>query len=216
MAKLDAQITLKEEHFAVGEQVIRILAPEPVALAAWYQQQRENAAPTPPPFWARVWPAAVGLAHYISRHSHYVAGRRVLELAGGLGLPSLVAARWAASVHCTDLYAEAVDLAGQSATINDISNLTAKQLDWFDLPEALTADVVLLSDINYEPHLFDHLYQVIERLIRQGATILLSTPQRLMAKPFIERLMHWCVAQDSEAVEMGGTGSNVSIYVLQA
>ena len=60
------------------------------------------------PYWSKVWPSAEALALFILQHPEYIAGKMVVELGAGLGLPSLVAAQMAASVLCTDYEPEAV------------------------------------------------------------------------------------------------------------
>src|SRR3954451_24843078 len=58
------------------------------------------------PYWAELWPSALGLAEAVGAAD--VAGRRVLELGCGLGVPSLVAALAGAEFLATDWSPEAV------------------------------------------------------------------------------------------------------------
>jgi predicted nicotinamide N-methyase len=88
-------------------------------------------------------------------------------------------------------------------------------LNWNHLPNDLTADVLLFSDINYDRDQFDQLYQVIQRFLLQGAMILLTTPQRLMAKPFIEKLLPFCKQQYEIDVFHQQQHTPVSLLVLQ-
>jgi hypothetical protein len=41
---------------------------------------------------------------------------------------------------------------------------------------------------------------VLEKFLNAGTTIILATPQRMMAKPFIENLLLWCVLQEEVPV----------------
>jgi len=59
----------------------------------------------------------------------------------------------------------------------------------------------LVRDIKYEPAAFETIYKVIENFLNAGTIILLSTPQRLMAKPFIERLVPFCILQKEITVK---------------
>ena len=72
-------------------------------------------------------------------------------LAAGLGLPSLLAARYAYEVHASDHIPEAVELMKRSADLNGILNMKCSLLDWNCLPENIRTDILLLSDINYDP-----------------------------------------------------------------
>ena len=89
--------------------------------------------------------------------------------------------------------------------------MESHRFDWHQLPNELHPDVLLLSDINYDPVEFDNLFKVLTGFLQKDTLIILSTPQRLMAKPFISRLMPWCIQQENVQVEETG----VSIYVLK-
>ena len=162
---------------------IELYVPDANDVQQQYLQQKN----APFPHWSKLWPSSLGLTDFIFHHPEYVQGKNVLELAAGLGLPSLMAARYAKTVCASDYVPEAVDAMKRSST--GVINLSCRLLDWNDLPNDLAPDVLLLSDINYDPGQFDHLYKVLQRFLQQGVTILLSTPQRLMAKPFIEKLL---------------------------
>lgn len=167
------------------------------------------------PYWSQVWPAARALTEFLLQQLHYVSGKKVVEIAGGLGMPSVAAAPYAASVLCTDYDPEAVAAVQASARHNGLTNLTAERLDWRSIPRDLEADVVLLSDINYDPASFDVQGEMIERFLRLGTTILLSTPQRLMAKDFIAQLLPWCILQQEMPVMHGDKEVFTTVMVLK-
>ena len=96
-----------------------------------------------------------------------------------------------------------------------LSNVACRVLDWNHLPDDLMADVLLLSDINYDPEQFAVLHQVLQRFLRQGTVILLATPQRLMAKPFIEKLLPFCREQYEMTIYHLQQHTPVSILLLQ-
>jgi len=54
--------------------------------------------------------------------------------------------------------------------------------------EPIEADIILMSDVNYNPQHFEALFTCFQKIISQNKTIILATPQRLMAKTFIEKL----------------------------
>jgi methyltransferase-like protein 23 len=186
---------------------IDLFIPDPAEVQKRYRQQQQAAFP----HWSKLWPAALAMSDHIHQHPELVQGKNVLELAAGLGLPSFVAARYARAVCCSDFLQDAVSTMEKSAQHLQLSNVTCRLLNWNDLPEALTADVLLLSDINYDPEQFDVLYTVLLRFLKQGTVILLSTPQRLMAKPFIERLLDFCVQQYELIIDH----TPVSLLLLQ-
>jgi predicted nicotinamide N-methyase len=188
----------------------------PIAHATKWQYEQETAAGLNPPFpyWARLWPSAISLATFIEAHPQYVDQKNVLELAAGLGLPSLVAAHVASQVVCTDLSEEAMQVAAKSAALAGLQHMQCRPMNWKALDENLTADVLLLSDVNYEPAVFESLLQVIQSFLKNGTTILLATPQRLMAKAFVEQLMPYCQHQEALEVKDSTGLHHISIFVL--
>lgn len=193
---------------------IDLFVPDAQEVQERYFLQKKTKDDIPFPHWSRLWPSAFALADFIHQHSAIVENKNVLELAAGLGLPGFVAAGYAKSVCCSDYLEDAVITMVRSAKHLQFSNVTCRLLDWNQLPEGLSADVLLLSDINYDPEQFDRLYLVLQGFLQKGTTILLSSPQRLMAKPFIERLLPDCKKQYEMLVEFEGQQVMISLLVM--
>ncbi|GAB4091446.1 class I SAM-dependent methyltransferase [Flaviaesturariibacter terrae] len=195
---------------AIGAEKLFLLVPD----AGWVQQDfraRQAAGdPSELPYWTRIWPSARALAAWLSEHPGWVRDRTVLELGAGLGLPSLLAARWAASVTGSDYLPDAVALLERNAKQLGLSNYSARIIDWSAPPPGLQADVLLLSDVNYAPAHFQHLLGVVRAFLDRGTTILLATPQRIMGVPFVEALSDWVL--ETDVTEAHGTA--ISRYRL--
>jgi predicted nicotinamide N-methyase len=205
---------LSLEIIEFGNNSIKLFVPGYDYVKQKYEESKRNAAGKYFPYWAKIWPAAIGMCNFISVHPSLITGKKVLELAAGLGLPSLLAAAYAGEVCCSDYLQDAIDVIDRSIAINEYNNVYTRLLNWHHLPENLHADVLLLSDVNYDEAEFAILYKVVERFINNGATIILSTPQRLMAKSFIEKLLPWITVQ--EEMEINVTEKTfVSIFVLK-
>lgn len=202
---------LHTHPYTFGNIGIKLLVPSDKQLFAQYRQGEENACP----YWGRVWPAAIALSQYIAENPIHIQNKRVLELAGGLGLPSLVAAHFAKTICCSDYMEEAVHIIAENALLNRL-HIATEVIDWNHIPDDKIKDVILLSDINYEPAIFDQLFIVIKKILGRKVKIILSTPQRLMAKPFIERLLPF-VSEQTEipVVNKEGKKEWISIYVLE-
>jgi predicted nicotinamide N-methyase len=198
------------QQFSIDEFVIELFVPDAAAVRTVYQD-----GATPFPYWSQVWPAAKAMATFLVRHPSFANEKKVVELGAGLGLPSLVAAQHAAQVLCTDYVPEAVKMAAISVTHAGLKNVTAAVLDWQHLPPNLEVDVLLLSDVNYEPEAFAVLTGVINTFLSKGTTILLSTPQRLMAKGFIAPLLANCVKQEEVTVWHEGKEVLITVLVLE-
>lgn len=200
---------LREYHF--NNTRIALWVPHFEQLQKAYQTNRQAAAF---PFWAKVWPSAIALTQYLSENQGCLFQKNVLELAAGLGLPSLFAATVAKTVLCSDYDRAAVELIKENIKLNGYTNIQAECIDWQLLPGNIGADTVLLSDINYNPEEFAVLYKVIQFFLSGGATVLLSTPQRLVAKDFISQLLPWCVHNEEREVVQDGTKTMINILVL--
>ena len=206
---------LELRTIAIEGIAFKLFVPSESSVRRVYEEQKEGKGTTAFPFWAKLWPSSLALSAFIQQHPQYIAGKEVLELAAGLGLPSLVAARYANRVVCSDYLSDAVEVVDQSIAIQGAANLTTRLLDWHHLPVDLVTDVLLLSDINYDPHEFEILYRVLIGFLQRNTLILLSTPQRLMAKPFIERLLPWCIRHKEMPVNCNGETVLISLLVLQ-
>jgi len=167
------------------------------------------------PYWSKIWPAAAALSEFIEHHPQYVANKRVVEIGAGLGLPSLVAASSASHVLCTDFSEEAISIVAKSALHHRLKNFETAVVDWKNLPQNIRTDVLLLSDVNYEPGAFAALKKTMNRFLDNGTIVLLSTPQRLMAKPFIEHVLHNCVQKEEHTVEQFGDSIAITVMVLK-
>lgn len=209
-------VSLQLQHIERPGYTIDLFVPNAPDVRDSYHRQKQVQEQFPFPHWTKLWPAALAMGDYIYQHPELVQNKNVLELAAGLGLPAFVAARYAQRVCCSDYLEEAVVTMTRSAAYLQLSNVTCQVLDWNLLPDDLTADVLLLSDINYDPDQFARLYQVLERFLLQGTIILLTTPQRLMAKPFIEKLLPFCKQQHEMMVSHLQQHTPVSLLLLSA
>lgn len=167
------------------------------------------------PYWGKVWPAALGLCKFLQNNLHYIQKKKVSEIAAGLALPSIFAAPYAAEVYCSDIEPAAMELVKKSALHNQLSNVHCTVAGWNGMDAAIIPDVILLSDVNYEPAQFNGLLEVIEYYLKQRCTVILSTPQRLMAKPFIEALLKYCCRQEEVMVKEHEIETAVSVFVLK-
>ena len=168
----------------------------------------------PFPFWAKLWPSSIALLDVLKAHPHLIQNKHILEIGAGIGLPSLMMAGIAKSVQISDYDKEAVDLLQKNIEHLQIQNAEALQLDWNAIPENIQPDVVLLSDVNYDPAQFDVLIHLIEKFMRQGSTIILSTPQRIMASPFVLKLELYIKERYEAFAYENGIQKEISILVL--
>ena len=169
---------------------------------------------TPFPFWAKLWPSSIALVNVLENNPDWIRDKHVLELGAGIGLPSLMLAGVAKSIQVSDYADEAVELLQKNIAHLNLMNVQALQLDWNHLPISIHHDVLILSDVNYDPSQFDTLIQIITSKILDGCTILLSTPQRIMASPFVQALEAYIQTTYVEVIYENETSVEISILVL--
>ena len=169
---------------------------------------------TPFPFWAKLWPSSIALFDVLKAHPHLIQNKYVLEIGAGIGLPSLMMAGVAKSIQISDYDKEAVALLQKNIEHLQLQNAEALQLDWNAIPENLQPDVILLSDVNYDPGQFDVLIHLIDKFMNQGCAIILSTPQRIMASPFVLKLEAYITDRYEALVDENGLNQEISILVL--
>lgn len=200
---------LQKQTIGIGEQQVSLFVPDATAIKSAYENGRISF-----PYWSKIWPAAIALSEFILHQPQYIKGKTVLELGAGLGLPSLVAAPYASHVLCTDSSQDAVDTVAKSAEHLQLRNLDTVVLDWKSLSKDLNADVLLLSDVNYELNAFYTLTKTINSFLQNGTVVLLSTPQRLMAKTFVEPLLPFCIYKEDYNVKQTEDSTVVSVIAL--
>ncbi len=166
------------------------------------------------PFWTKLWPSSIALLDVLKAHPHLIQNKHVLEIGAGIGLPSLMMAPITKSIQISDHDIEAVALLKKNIEYLQLQNAEALQLDWNNVPKNMNPDVVILSDVNYDPTQFDPLVALIDKFIKQGCTIILSTPQRIMASPFVQRLEAYIIERHEAMVDENGIPKEISILVL--
>lgn len=199
------------QSISINTQRIEVFVPDNQSIIEAYKNNKQQFIS---PYWAQVWPAAIGLCHFIEDHLFYIKNKKVLELAAGLGLPGIFCARFAKQVCISDIEPAAISFMQQSVLHNKLVNVDCQVIDWNDLQGVAIPEILLLSDINYEPVQFKKLLLVIRYFLSNHCTIILSTPQRLMAKDFINQLFIFCKEQSTEIVHWEGQEIPISIFVL--
>ena len=179
---------LYPQILAKFENEFALYLPDPDQVKPTYEYLRLKDASTPFPFWAKIWPSAIGMTAFLKKEPHWIEGKQVLELGAGIGLPSFMMAGLASEMIISDHAIEAVKLIEKNIQLLGLENVEACCLDWNNFPDGIKVDTVLLSDINYAPDQFGPLLLIIEKFLAQGTTIILATPQRITATAFVERI----------------------------
>jgi len=128
-----------------------------------------------------VWDAAVLLSKFISKNREsFKSVKRVVELGSGTGLCGLAVAYLLpqAEVVLTDNQPH-VPLLQRNAELNGLPNVKVEELDWFHPRNLGDFDMVIGSDIVYEPQLFEPLLDSLEAVTGPHTLVYLCNELRM-------------------------------------
>ena len=198
----------REHRIVVAARELRFVAPSSLddLLAAVNDAEQI-------PFWAQVWDSSFGLSQYLESVQGRPRGKgRLLELGCGVGVTGCVAAVLGWQVTMTDHHLDALSYARRNLNANGLTAGLALA-DWRRFPFKGPFDLVVGSDILYEPTMHDCLEQILSGFLVDGATIVLSDPGRGYALDFAARLER---AGWQSALEMqDGREGPIGIYVFK-
>ena len=166
------------------------------------------------PYWAELWPSSVALARHVLREEH-LAGKRVVELGCGVGLPSVIALARGAGITATDHYEAALDFARYNALVNLDRELRTRILDWHT-PRTQGLgyfDLVLVADVLYERRNITALTALIPTLLAPGGEVLLADPGRKNAPVFLEGMQDKGFGFSTEECLVPSGDRTVNVFV---
>src|SRR5437867_6071784 len=147
---------------------------------------REDFVPEPP-YWAHLWIGARALARRLADGGS-LAGKNVLDLGCGLGLPGLVAAALGAEVWFVDREAAALEFVRESARRNGFPHVHCVELDFVHGTLDRTFDLILGAELVYDPQSYRSLCAFLERHLGPEGVIHLTDAFRSDAANFYAEL----------------------------
>jgi len=141
--------------------------------------------------------------------------KKFLEIGEGICLTSFSIANQVTDLTITDYAEDAVELMQKNIEHLGFKNIEAVFADWNFFPETINAEIVLLSDTNYAPSNFEPLIKLIQLFIKKGATIIIATPKRITASPFIEQLESFIMHRELVDITYNGERASIGLFVLQ-
>ena len=168
------------------------------------------------PYWAELWPSAIGLARYITGHIQVIKDKNVLELGCGLGLTSMAAALCKPKrLLVTDYEQDALDLTRKNFGLNGIALPELSLLDWRDANPEQRYDVILAADILYEERFFAPLRRLFDLYLEQGGRILIAEPDRPVARKFFEGFAEYGFAWSAQTMQMEQDGRPIRVHIFR-
>uniref|UniRef100_UPI00358E1764 histone-arginine methyltransferase METTL23 isoform X4 n=1 Tax=Myxine glutinosa TaxID=7769 RepID=UPI00358E1764 len=121
-----------------------------------------------------VWPSAIVLAQYIWHFRHRLPEKHILELGAGTALPGVVASSCGAAVTLSDNadLPRCLDNCRRSCQANGITDVRVLGLTWGDVSPDLillpAVDIILGSDVFYEPKDFEKVFSTVVYLLQKS------------------------------------------------
>ena len=139
------------------------------------------------PLWAKIWPASWVLAGYLAE-IQVAEGQRFLEIGGGIGLVSIVAASFGHHVTMTEYNPDALQFARANALINECPQLNIRQLDWNHPKPAGQFDYIIASEVSYREEDIQPLMALFKNSLKTGGEVILAGEMRKLSKDFYQAL----------------------------
>ena len=170
------------------------------------------------PYGVALWPAALALAHDLVARADALAGRTVLELGAGTGLPGIVAASLGARVVQTDRHELPMAVARRNAERNGVAGIEHRLADWTDWGDAARYDWIVGSDVLYSDAMHPHLRAILDANLAPGGRVLLADPFRPFSLRLLEALEGdgWTIAMSKWTVGEAGAERAMGVFELTA
>ncbi|KAG0256389.1 Protein fam86a [Mortierella polycephala] len=158
----------------------------------------------------RTWEASFWLAEYLIAHPEILAKKNVVDIGCGVGFLGIACAFLGAKkVVLTDGNTDVLAMARQNIGYNVVPcPTTASLLDWENFTQeqivALKAEVLILSDLTYDPTNIVPLVNVLKAILVKGVSAYMSSairnPQTFV--DFFARIEQECVGVEIEEISL--------------
>lgn len=139
------------------------------------------------PLWAKLWEASWVLAGQLAEMP-VQAGRHFLEIGGGLGVVSIVAAAFGHRITMTEYNSDALQFARANAHINGCPQLPVVKLDWHRPGLQGRFDCIVASEVVYRDEDFSPLLALFKTYLKPAGEIILASEMRRSSGAFFARL----------------------------
>ena len=125
------------------------------------------------PLWAKIWRASWVLSSYLADRPSD-ANKRILEVGGGIGLVSIVAATFGHQMTLSEYNPDALNFARANAHCNNCPDLPIIQLDWYHPQLKTQFDQIVGSEVAYRESHLEALLKLFKSNIKPGGEIILA------------------------------------------
>jgi len=139
------------------------------------------------PLWAKIWPASWVLGGYLAEMP-VAAEKTFLEIGGGTGLVSIVAAAFGHRIIMSEYNPDALQFARANALINECPQLKIQQLDWNHPRLVGQFDYIVASEVSYRAQDIQPLLMLFKNSLKTGGEVILTGEMRKLSKNFYQAL----------------------------
>ena len=140
------------------------------------------------PLFGVVWPSSEILAHLLMEFD--VAGKRILEIGCGIGLPSMLLNHRHADITATDYHPEVETFLNFNSNLNKEKSIPFFLADWKDRDCAMGKfDLIIGSDILYEQSHAELLSEFIEKHANPSCEVIIVDPGRHQHARFSKKMI---------------------------
>jgi predicted nicotinamide N-methyase len=141
------------------------------------------------PYFGQVWDSARVLCGWMNDRPREWAGKRVLEIGCGLGLPAMMAARFGAKVRAADFHPAVGWFLEENLRLNGITGVEYQLIDWrVDDGGGVAWDYILAADVLYERTQAKPLAGFLARAAVRGTRVIVVDPGRPYQSEFIDAM----------------------------
>jgi predicted nicotinamide N-methyase len=139
------------------------------------------------PLWSKIWEASLVLADHLAG-TPPEPGVRFLEIGGGMGVVSVVAASFGHDITMTEQNPRALDFARANAHANGCPGLKILELDWNRPNLDVLFDRIVGSEVVYHERDYEPLERLFRSLLKPGGEISLVEGLRKTSIEFFGRM----------------------------
>jgi len=139
------------------------------------------------PLWAKIWPASWILASHLAEMPAS-EDKNFLEIGGGTGLVSIVAASFGHHITMTEYNPDALQFARANALVNQCPRLNIQELDWNHPRLAGQFDYIVASEVSYKKEDIEPLLMLFKNSLTTDGEVLLAGEMRKLSKAYYKAL----------------------------
>lgn len=165
------------------------------------------------PLWAKIWPASWVLAGYLAEMP-VASAKKTIEIGGGIGLVSIVAASFGHDITLTESNPDALQFARANALVNGCPQLPIRELDWNRPQLKDSVDYIVASEVAYKKKDLQPLLSLFKHCLNTDGEVFLAGEMRRVSKDFYQQLETGFNIRVQKKI-LRSSGEEIAIFLLR-